>query len=340
MASYQLKVVSIRQETNDTFTFAFKQPGLKKVKYLPGQYLTIVVNINNRKFKRPYSFSSAPGIDVNLEITVKRVQNGLVSNHLIDVVKEGDMLEVMPPMGDFFYDQNTHQSKHIQLWGAGSGVTPLMSILKYALSISKSKVTLNLCNRTKEETIFLNQLLVIKNNYPDNFNLNLYCTKENNVDTFTGRITADTVVELMSSCEDETIHFICGPVGLKENVKNALKILKIGEDSVYSEDFEHLVNEQDLEGVTTQIVDVSFGGDSVRVEVIKGKSILEACLDYGLDIPYSCQTGTCHLCKSTLMAGTVKTIKEEQTETDNLPEGVHLLCCTYPLDDRIIIKID
>ncbi|MEP6610645.1 MAG: FAD-binding oxidoreductase, partial [Mucilaginibacter sp.] len=131
---YTLKVVKIIQESNDAATLCFKQPGLKKVKYLPGQYLTLIVRINGRKYIRPYSFSSAPGIDELLEVTIKRVIGGVVSNHLVDVIKEGDVLEVLQPLGDFVLNPDADLSdKHIVLWGAGSGITPLMSIAKYAL---------------------------------------------------------------------------------------------------------------------------------------------------------------------------------------------------------------
>jgi len=132
MLNYILKVVEIRKETNDTVTLCFKQPGLKKIKYLAGQYLTLIFRINGRRYIRPYTFSSCPGVDSYLEVTVKRVENGLVSNHINDMVNVGDSIEVMPPMGDFVYKTNP-TIKDVYLWSLDSGITPLLSIAKYML---------------------------------------------------------------------------------------------------------------------------------------------------------------------------------------------------------------
>jgi ring-1,2-phenylacetyl-CoA epoxidase subunit PaaE len=162
MVNYTLKVISIRKETTDTNTIVFKQPGLKKIKYLAGQYLTLIFKINNRKYIRPYSFSSAPGFDANLEITVKRVPGGVVSNHIIDKLAVGDVVEVIEPMGDFtIHNEFINNNTHIVLWGAGSGITPLFSLAKYALQNSKAQhITLVYGNRSFESVIFDEQLRV------------------------------------------------------------------------------------------------------------------------------------------------------------------------------------
>ena len=101
MQTFTLKVIDIKKETGDTVTLSFKQPGLKKIKYKAGQYLTLIFRINGRRYLRPYSLSSAPGIDANLEITVKRVTGGIISNHINDMVKVDDLIEILYPMGDF-----------------------------------------------------------------------------------------------------------------------------------------------------------------------------------------------------------------------------------------------
>ena len=106
MITFALKVAEKRQETSDTVTLCFKQPGLKKIKYKAGQYLTLIFRINGRRYMRPYSFSSAPGVDTFLEVTVKRVRGGVVSNHICDFVGEGDLVEVMQPLGNFIVDEN------------------------------------------------------------------------------------------------------------------------------------------------------------------------------------------------------------------------------------------
>jgi ring-1,2-phenylacetyl-CoA epoxidase subunit PaaE len=118
MRFFTLKVVGVRTETADTVTVAFKQPGLKKVKYMAGQYLTLMFRINGRRYIRPYSFSSAPLVDAHLEVTIKRVPGGVVSNHIIDTVKVDDIVEVMEPMGDFMLNEAAlTPATHIVLWG-------------------------------------------------------------------------------------------------------------------------------------------------------------------------------------------------------------------------------
>src|ERR1700676_3508127 len=106
MKFYTLRVIDIRRETQDCLTVIFKQPGLKRIKYFAGQYLSLIFRINGRRYIRPYSFSSAPGVEATLNITIKRVPGGIVSNHILDKLKVDDIIEVMEPMGDFILTEN------------------------------------------------------------------------------------------------------------------------------------------------------------------------------------------------------------------------------------------
>jgi ring-1,2-phenylacetyl-CoA epoxidase subunit PaaE len=338
MVTYNLRVSGIKRETEDSYTISLKQPGLKKIKYLPGQYLTIVVNINGRKYRRPYSFSSSPGINPDLEITIKRVFRGIVSNHIIDMIKEGDMLEVLPPMGEFFFDPSLHLNSHLFLWGAGSGVTPLMSILRSALALNVEKITLSVCNRTKSDIIFYHELIDLKNKFPLNFTLNLFCTREDSIDTLPGRIDLSSLTAIYGNNPNDSYHFICGPIEMKNLLKKGLADLKVKVDHIYSEDFEHLVGNLDLTGIETRNVNLMYTGKHKVIEVVKGKSILEAALDAEIDIPYSCQTGTCKLCKAKLKSGDVRILPNDSGE-ENLSSEERLLCCSYPLTDDVVLEI-
>jgi ring-1,2-phenylacetyl-CoA epoxidase subunit PaaE len=339
MVSYTLKIVDIIQETLDSCTICFKQPALRKIKYLPGQYVTLVVTINNRKYKRPYSLSSALGIDNTLNITVKRLFQGIVSNHLMDVVKVGDLLEVMEPIGDFVYN-NSSTNDSLFLWGGGSGITPLMSILKAALQKGSTKVALIYCNKTKQEAIFYNQLMKLKKQYSNNFFLELFCTSEYSDDTIHGRITENYIYDLLKRTSIPNVqHYICGPVGLKDSVKQALTKFGIKQNQIFSEDFEHFINEDELENVKSTFVELKKGQSKLKIEVTRGKSVLEAALDGQIDLPYSCQTGSCTLCKAKLLSGEVKQICTEKLEHD-ITDDERLLCCSYPLTDNIIFEID
>ncbi|MDB4926313.1 iron-sulfur cluster-binding domain-containing protein [Mucilaginibacter sp.] len=341
MITYTLKIVEILRETEDACTICFKQPALRKIQYVSGQYITLIITINNRKYKRPYSLSSSPGIDSTLNITVKRLLHGIVSNHLMDVIKEGDLLEVMEPIGDFVYKTDIHYNNELFLWGAGSGITPLMSILKTALHANVQRIILSYCNKSLEKTIFYGQLVQFKKQYVNQFSLRLFCTEEEKLDAKYGRINADDVAKVFEDIKDKkkTIHYICGPIGLKETVKNELLNQGLTRDQIFSEDFEHIINENELKEIQSRFIEIIKGNDRFKIEVVRGKSILEAGLDRQIDLPYSCQTGSCTLCKAKLISGEVKKISTEASE-HKLEDNERLLCCSYPLTDNIIFEID
>lgn len=342
--NYTLKVADIKKETEDTVTLCFKQPGLKKIKYLAGQYLTLIFRINGRRYIRPYSFSSCPAVDAFLEITVKRVENGLISNHINDVVRIGDSIEVMPPMGDFVFE-DTNDFTHVYFWGVGSGITPLLSLIKFILTEKKNiQVFLNYGNRNDETTIFRDQINQLKNQYPTNFSVKHFHTQavidEDQLHLIQGRIDENKAYESLANLNenDRVAHYICGPAGLKESVKNAIQ-LKFGNlENVFSEDFELVKNPKDFENIHTQNVILDFQGKAYNLEVVKGKSILEAALNADIELPYSCQTGNCSTCKGNLISGEAKMIGLTK-QRDDLSTVEYLLCCSHPLTQNVHIEI-
>jgi ring-1,2-phenylacetyl-CoA epoxidase subunit PaaE len=340
MQIYTLKVAAVRSETNDTVTLAFKQPGLKKIRYKAGQYLTLIFRINGRRYIRPYSFSSAPGVDNFLEVTIKRVPGGVVSNHVCDMVKEGDVIEVMEPLGDFTLTPEAEQAPgDIVLWGAGSGITPLISIAKYLLHLNKGHhVTLVYGNRTPDAVIFKEQIATLQEQFPSTFSAWHFYTQLSVLpgypNTIQGRIQPGRILEVIKAEKDiqHLTHYICGPAGLKESVREALSVYDIPAGKIYTEDFELVKNEKDFEDVFTQPVQLQTTGTTHEVEVVKGKSILEAALDSGLELPYSCQTGNCSVCKGRLLEGEVRQIVPRHAD---LQEAEYQLCCTYPLTGNV-----
>jgi ring-1,2-phenylacetyl-CoA epoxidase subunit PaaE len=342
--TYTLKVLDIIQETNDTITLCFKQPALKKIKYVAGQYLTLIVRINGRRYIRPYSFSSCYGIDQNIEVTIKRVPHGVVSNHIIDMIKVGDSIEVLPPMGDFTLSDSPKQ-KNIFLWGTGSGITPLISIAKYALHQSDDlMVHLIYGNRNFESTIFLEKIESLKEKFPERFNRTYFHTRfeldKNFQHVIEGRIDKGRVSSIIGNHlkEDDQLHYICGPTGLKESLKIAFENLNINEKNIFSEDFEILRDPAQFDDIVTQTISLHFEGKDEILEVIKGQSILESALNAGLELPYSCQTGNCSICKATLLSGEIKMIGISK-EREDLDEHECLLCCSHPKDNVVSIKI-
>lgn len=342
MKTYTLKIIDIKVEALDTITLRFKQPGLKKVKYKAGQYLTLIFRINGRRYLRPYSFSSSPSIDSTLDVTVKRVNNGIVSNHIHDQIKLGDTIEVLEPMGDF--GSSGLLQNNIFLWGVGSGITPLISLAKEILSQKEdAKIYLVYGNRDVDQTIFLELIQSLELTYKGRFNVIYFYTKlsvEPNLPFWVqGRISNESVVEIMNKYQvSKASHLICGPLGLKESLINTLVELGFSQDSIFSEDFELIKNPKDFIDITTQNVKIQFGQHEIELEVVKGQTILETALDAGIDLPYSCQTGSCSTCKAEVLDGKVRLIGIGKERTD-LKDNETLLCCSYPVSNDVVVKI-
>lgn len=339
---YTLKVVEIKKETPDTITLSFKQPGLRKIKYLAGQYITLAFRINGRRYLRPYSFSSSPLVDSTLDVTIKRVHNGIVSNHIHDKVIVGDSIEVMEPMGEFTCEDVS--VNHVFLWGVGSGITPLLSIAKTLLA-KETKINVHLVygNRDLERTIFYETIKSLKVLHKEFFDIHYFYTQLSVQPDLPywiqGRISRDAVFKIMNTviCEDSK-HFICGPIGLKESLFSVLNECGIHETQIFSEDFELIKDPKDFENISTQNIKLQFDNKEFELEIIKGQGILESALDAGLELPYSCQTGSCSTCKAQVLQGEVKMIGLNK-EREDLNENETLLCCAYPISDNVVIKL-
>lgn len=346
MPQYTLKVAEIHRETEDTVTICFKQPGLKKVKYLAGHYLTLIFRINGRRYIRPYSFSSAPGVDLTLNVTVKRVPGGIVSNHIIDCLVIGDVVEVMEPMGDFILENKPiNTNTRLILWGAGSGITPLISLAKYALHNQIAKhITLVYGNRNFDSAIFNGQINALQKKHANYFSVWHFHTKpvieKSNPYIVQGRIDPEKVIAVLKQENDlqHTFHYICGPVGLKESIKDVLENYGVGQAHIFSEEFNLTADPKNFEGVITRNVNINKEGTIYNVEVVKGKTILEAGLDAMVDLSYSCQTGNCMLCKGKLLSGGLRSIVKQNPQ-HNLKSDEHLLCCSLPLTDNVEILV-
>jgi ring-1,2-phenylacetyl-CoA epoxidase subunit PaaE len=343
MKSYTLTVLEIRRETEDTVTIGFKQPGLKKIRYKSGQYLTVAFRINGRRYLRPYSFSSTPNIDSNLEITVKRVDGGIVSNHIHDMLHVGDSVEVIEPMGDFVFEASKDIST-VYLWGVGSGITPLFSIAKEIIHFQKS-IHVNLIYGSKDHnnTIFRDNLEKLLLFAEGRFHLWNFQSKLTLTEKYPflqkGRIDKDKIVEVISNSDlTKSVHYICGPFGLKESVKEVLTAKNVSNTRIFSEDFELTKDPAEFTDIITRKIKIDFDNIEHDVEILKGKSILECALDAGIEIPYSCQTGDCNTCKGTLTEGTAKMIGLSKMRAD-LNNDEYLLCCSYPTAENVKIKL-
>lgn len=340
---YTLTVKEVIKETEDTVTLRFKQPLFRKVKYKAGQFLTLIFELNGTKARRSYSMSSAPNLDSTVDVTVKRVEGGVVSNHINDNIKAGDKIEVMEPMGQFVFEPEKSASRHIVLWGAGSGVTPLMSILKSVLFFeSSSKVSLVYGNREINNVVFKEKLDELKAKFADRLQLVHVLTQpEHNWGGYKGRIDDVKVVNIMNLLpkESDTMHYLCGPEGMMDAVKEGLKKLKTPASKIHFESFIPKTEEAS-EDISTHKVKVIIDGEEEEFMVSPDQSILDAGLDEGHDIPYSCQSGVCTACRGKCTSGKVQMGNADVLSEDEIAEGYILACQSHPMTDNVVIEFD
>jgi ring-1,2-phenylacetyl-CoA epoxidase subunit PaaE len=340
MNTLSLTISEIRKETIDSVTLFFKQPLFKKIKYQPGQYLVLVFRINGRMYRRAYSLSSTPNIDAGLEVTVKRIKGGVVSNFINDQITVGDIIEAYPPMGDFILTEK-NKSPIFFLWGVGSGITPLFSILKSILNdYPEKKVILVYGNKNIESTIFWKQLSDLEVKFQSKFKVWHFHTEAVNTEKiFKGRIQADIVLSNFDVATIESSsHFICGPSDFKGAIIQNLSTYSLKSNSILFENFRLQIGDEELQSLEDRVVAIKINSHQKIIKVQKGKTVLECALNCGLEIPYSCQTGSCNTCMALLKSGKLKMIGLSEDRTD-LAENEFLLCCSYPLSDNILIEL-
>lgn len=237
-----LKVKEVIRETPDAISIVFEKPE-ERMPYQPGQFLTLIATVDGKKQRRSYSLSSCPFLDPNPTVTVKRVAGGVMSNYLNKNLQAGDTLEVMEPMGNFTTSLIGTEQRHLIMFGGGSGITPLMSIMKSVLYAEpKTKVSLIYANRDKDSIIFKQQLEALQEKYDKTFRV-IHLLEEPSSDfpSLSGRIEAARVAELLAELPrhpaEDTEYFLCGPTGMMQNVIEGLKALDINPSRIHKESF-------------------------------------------------------------------------------------------------------
>ena len=348
---FHLTVKEIIQETSDTKTFVFWQPVHQSISYKAGQFLTLIIEINGKKERRSYSMSSSPR-EASLAITVKKVHNGLISNHLFNNLKVGDALEVMEPMGHFVAEPNAENARNIVMFGGGSGITPLMSIIKTILpSEPKSKIYLVYGSRSEEDIIFKKQLYALEHEYKGRFKVVHVLTKPSY--TWVGyktRINQASAVIFLK--QDIGVHipdaeyYLCGPEGMMEQVTNALHIFNVPVENIHKEHFGDESNKNNVDELEEsgtlkeQIVTIKYEGTDYSLTVKPHETILEAALKQDIDLPYSCQAGMCTACMGKCVAGMVQMDDEDGLTDNEVKQGYVLTCVAHPMSAGVVIEVE
>ncbi len=352
MSKYHfLTVEKIVRETPDAISVYFKQPS-SKLAYKPGQFLTLLVPVNGTTERRSYSMCSSPFTDENLVVTVKRVPGGKVSNYLNDSLKPGAMIEVMEPMGTFCLEPDAAAQRHVVLLGAGSGITPLMSIAKAILKAEpRSHVSLIYGNRNEQSIIFKEDLEQLRQTFAGRLEVVHVLSQPSGMwHGHHGRLNQSLLLKILEKLPQTGTaeYFICGPDGMMQETKHALQILQIPASHIHSESFltaadakmHGEVTEQADLSVKDHTVTIFYEGAEYKVLVPASKTILEAALDNNIDLPYSCQSGMCTACMGKCTSGKVKLDEEDGLSETEIKQGFVLTCVGHPLTADVVIEID
>lgn len=349
---YDLKVKKIVHETKDAISIVFEQPASRKISYRSGQFLTLIVPIQGKDVRRAYSLCSSPFVDSDLIVSVKRVDNGLMSNWLPNNLKAGSTLKVMEPMGQFTTDYQKERKRHLIMFAGGSGITPMMSLIKSLLTQEPdSIVSLIYCNRNIESVIFKEELTKLEAKYEGRLHvIQVLDEAPMNWQGYSGLLNHEMLTKLFERIPDwgmeKSTYLMCGPEGMMKNVETLLDQHHIPKENIFKESFVSptIAKEQKKETAPAtenkaREVTIRYDGHEYKVLVQPNRAILETALDAGIDLPYSCQSGLCTACRGKALSGKVKLDEEEGLSQSERDEGYVLTCVGHPLTDDVVIEI-
>ena len=348
---HSLKVKEIVKETNDTVSVSFQVPEDLKEAYAftPGQYLTLKLTINNEEQRRSYSICSSSAEDIT--VAVKRVENGLVSSYLNEVLKENDEMEVMTPEGNFTLETDQAKKRKFVGFAAGSGITPIMSMIKELSMDEKETVfTLFYSNKMESDVIFKHQLDQLAG---DNLKINyIYTRQKLNNPLLEGRIDKSKAAELIKadlSCLNADAFYLCGPEEMIFNVKSALEEFGVLNTKIKFELFTTPVlmaekpkqQEADENFDGEALVTVIYDDEEIDFNLNKdGDTILDAAMDNDVDVPFSCKGAVCCTCKAKVTEGKVTMDANYALSDQEVEDGYVLACQSHPASAKVTLDFD
>lgn len=353
---HPLKVTEITRETPDCVSVVFDVPAALKeeYRYLSGQYLTLKLNVNGEEIRRSYSLCSSPVTDNEYRVAIKKVKDGKGSTYVNDKLKPGETIEVMTPMGNFHSPLSASNKKHYVLFAGGSGITPMLSILKSVLSAEPmSRVSLIYGNRDEASTIFRAQLDELAVSHIDRLKVYHVLEQPKNglPELYTGVLSVDKVKALIENhigLNDDNEYFICGPGPMMENVKNVLTNLKADPKKIHIEYFTTVLEDvkkaeaasASSEKIVSKVT-IIMDGEELNIDLPSdGQVILDAALDGGLDAPYACKGAVCCTCRAKVMEGKVKMDMNYALSDEEVEQGYILTCQSHPVTERVVVDYD
>ncbi|PSJ45673.1 phenylacetate-CoA oxygenase/reductase subunit PaaK [Zobellella endophytica] len=348
---YSLRVKSVQEQTQDAIAIAFELEGDNKerFRFRPGQHLTLRYQDQGEELRRCYSICSRQD-EEELTIAVKRVPGGRFSNWVNDNLKAGDALEVMPPQGLFFQHAEKQGGESYLGFAAGSGITPLLSIVKAVLGERPdSRFTLVYGNRSWRQTMFAEALADLKDRYPSRFQLIcVFSREQGESDILNGRLDAARIQSLFASqlLADRYDHcFACGPEEMMQAVEQVLPDHGLARERIHTERFNsgvpRAISAEQRAARSQGDVSLLLDGREFRLEVsAEDDSILDAALRAGADLPYACKGGVCATCKCRVLEGEVDMALNYSLEQDEVARGYVLSCQARPRSGAVRISFD
>ncbi len=351
---YPLRVRELRRETADAVSIAFEVPDELRdtFRFVQGQHLTLRTTLHGEEIRRSYSICT--GVHENdLRVAVKRMEGGLFSNWANETIRPGDVLEVMPPQGRFFTQLDPSTRRLYVAFAAGSGITPVLSILKTTLAQEPySRFVLFYGNRGFDHIVFREQLEALKNRYPDQLSVHHVLSRESiGSPLFYGRIDGEKCRQFGRFFFQPTevdAYFLCGPEEMVFSVKDTLTELGVDAGKIHFELFvtsgaQKKAPAADYISRNSFDASITVMQDGAQFDFLlpsDGSTLLDAAMRAGADLPFSCKGGVCSTCKARLLEGEVEMEINYGLEPEEVAAGYVLTCQSHPKTKRVVVTFD
>jgi ring-1,2-phenylacetyl-CoA epoxidase subunit PaaE len=347
-----LRVAEVAPLTDDAVAVTLEVPEtlVDAFRYLPGQHVTLRAMIDGHDVRRSYSIC-ANANSARLRVGIKRLGGGAFSTWAVGELQAGDVLEAMPPVGEFTITPDPEASHHYAAIAAGSGITPVLSLVSTTLeSEPASRWTVILGNRSARTVMFLDELQGLKDRYPDRLHLVHVLSQEMpEVPLFAGRIDHDKLKRLFATVADTSTvdeWFLCGPFEMVGVARDLLEERGVEPKKIHDELF--FAGPLDVQSLPTEpppgdgavAVEFTLAGRRSEVRMRSEEKILDAALRVRRELPFSCKGGMCASCKARLIEGKVEMEKNYALVNTDLDQGLVLTCQSHPLTDRIVLDYD
>jgi ring-1,2-phenylacetyl-CoA epoxidase subunit PaaE len=355
---YPLRVKDLRRETDDAVVITFDVPADLRgtFSFIQGQYLTLEHMIEGNRVRRSYSICSGLD-DGELRVAIKHVEGGVFSTWANQQLKAGDVLDVMPPRGDFYTSIDPQRAANYLCICAGSGITPVLSIIKTVLAREpRSTVTLLYGNRRTATMMFRNDLAFLKNAHIDRFHwINIFSREPQEVELFSGHLDnrkGGALNRRLINIRGFDEFFLCGPEAMISEVSRGLRGEGIAEENIHFELFaasaenarqaieRHQARAQAFKGQVSSVSILADGREYAFELNSDGENILDAGLRNGVDLPFSCKGGVCATCKARLLEGKVDMDLNQALRPEEIDKGYILTCQSHPVSKKIVVDFD